>query len=229
MAYALLKWLGQKWIEDKFSQRLEQQRHDNAKALAEAKVKWDTDLQGRLKYQEHEFTSVGEAWRKLQAAYGLLGWLTSPFQQYPDVGNLSDKQLEEFLVGSELSETQKEELRIRYYEDRQNHYSHIIFFHRHARVESVVRDLSVHIHENFPFIPDDLFTKFDKFVEILYKALITVRIGHENNVGRMKTEAADITTTEVKPLFDAIKLDIRAYMNRLREVLSGQGSNAEKD
>ncbi len=62
IAYGLFKWLGQKWIEDKFSQRLEHLRQSNAKELAELKVKWDADLQGRLKYQEREFTVVPDAW-----------------------------------------------------------------------------------------------------------------------------------------------------------------------
>lgn len=223
MAYGLFKWLGQKWIEEKFAQRLEQQRHDNAKALAEAKVKWDTDLQGRLKYQEHEFKSVGEAWRKLQAAYGLVGWLTSPLQQYADVGNMSKKELEEFLLGSELPETKKEALRIRENQERQNHYSHIIFFHRYARVESSVRELSVYISENFPFIPDDLFIKFSNIVDGMYSALTTVRIGHESHVYAMVGKASDITENEVKPLFEGVKKDIRLYMNQLRKELSGQG------
>lgn len=226
MAYGLFKWLGQKWIEDKFAQRLEQQRHDNAQALAEAKVKWDTELQGRLKYQEREFTSVGEAWRKLQAAYGLLGWLTNSIQQYPNVGSMNENELEEYLAGSDLLETQKEALRIRENLERQDHYSHVIFFHRYARVEDAVRELSVYTNENFPFIPDDLFVKFSKLVDIMYKALTTMSIGRESGVGTMVAEAGKITTTEVGPLFEEIKLDMRSYMNQLRIELSGRALNA---
>jgi len=122
IAYGLFKWLGQKWIEDRFAQRLEQLRHDNAKDLAELKVKWDTDLQGKLKYQEREFQVIPEAWEKLADAFGVLGWLTSRYQTYADVGVMNDDELEQFLKASELLETQKQQMRIHEGRSRSEYY-----------------------------------------------------------------------------------------------------------
>lgn len=212
IAYGLFKWLGQKWIENKFSQRLEQLRQTNAKELAELKVKWDTDLQGRLKYQEREFTVVPEAWEKLADAFGLLTWLTSPFQQYADVEAMNEAELEQFLKDSELLETQKQQLRQRTGRDRADYYQHTIFFHRYQRVETAVRQFSIYANRNFLFMPEALFVKLGNLSELMYSALTTIRVGHESRHGPMIGEAANITADKIRPVFDEVQREIQQLM-----------------
>ncbi|HHV7524874.1 TPA: hypothetical protein ACUNF5_006418 [Burkholderia orbicola] len=212
IAYALFKWLAQKWIEDKFSQRLEHLRQTNAKELAELKVKWDSDLQGRLKYQEREFTVIPDAWEKLADAFGLVSWLTSRTQQYADVAAMNDAELEQFLKDSELLETQKQQLRQSKGRDRAEYYQHTIFFHRYQRVETAVRQFSIYANRNFLFMPETLFVKLGALSELLYSALTTVRIGHESHHGPMVAEAAEITAGKIRPLFDEVQSDIRQLM-----------------
>ncbi|KAE8753855.1 hypothetical protein FSO04_42830 [Paraburkholderia madseniana] len=212
IAYGLFKWLGQKWIEDKFSQRLEHLRQTNAKELAELKVKWDTDLQGKLKYQEREFTVIPDAWEKLSDAFGLVSWLTSRSQQYADVEAMNDPELEQFLKDSELLETQKQQLRQRTGRDRAEFYQHTIFFHRYQRTETAVRQFSVYANRNFLFMPDTLFVKLGTLSDHLYSALTTVRIGHESHHGPMIGEAAEITAAKIRPLVDEVQSDIRQLM-----------------
>ncbi|PTB19544.1 hypothetical protein C9I57_17850 [Trinickia symbiotica] len=227
IAYGLFKWLGQKWIEDKFSQRLEHLRQTNAKELAELKVKWDTDLQGRLKYQEREFTVIPDAWEKLADAFGLVSWLTSRTQQYADVEAMNDAELEQFLKDSELLETQKHQLRQGKGRDRADYYQHTIFFHRYQRVETAVRQFSVYANRNFLFMPETLFLKLGALSDLLYSALTTVRIGHENRDGPMVGEAAEITAAKIRPLFDEVQRDIRQLMAAHRRDQEHQQTEAE--
>jgi len=227
IAYGLFKWLGQKWIEDKFSQRLEHLRQTNAKELAELKVKWDTDLQGRLKYQEREFTVIPDAWEKLADAFGLVSWLTSRTKQYADVEAMNDAELEQFLKDSELLETQKEQMRQRKGRDRAEYYQHTIFFHRYQRVETAVSQFSVYANRNFLFMPEALFVKLGILSDLLYSALTTVRIGHENHVGHMVGEAAEITAGKIRPLFEEVQSDMRLLMATHRRELEHQPSSPE--
>ncbi|MBU9216461.1 hypothetical protein KTD55_20600 [Burkholderia gladioli] len=212
IAYGMFKWLGQKWIEGKFSQRLESLRQTNAKELAELKVQWDTDLQGRLRYLEREFTVVPETWEKLAEAFGQLSALTSRMQQYVDVAAMTDAELEEFLKDSELLETQKQQLRLHTGRERGEYYQHTVFFHRYQRVEAAVRQFSAYTHRNFLFMPDALFVKLKTLSDHMYGALSSAHIGHQHRVGKMIGEAAEITAGKVAPLVDEVQRDIRQLM-----------------
>jgi hypothetical protein len=69
-AYLLFQFLGKKWIENKFSQRLEAFKHLQSVELARLKVEIESMLSGALKLQEREFTVLPEMWEKLSDATG---------------------------------------------------------------------------------------------------------------------------------------------------------------
>lgn len=161
VAYGLFKWLGATWIENKFAKSLEALRQTHAKELAELKVRWDASLQSRLKYQEREFSAVGESWRLLQEAFGLVESGTSALQQYADVSRLSERQLDDFLDGSEFAEAQKAELRELSGRQRQDHYTELVNRQRIVRVEAGIRAFANYVNENFPFVPEQLFSDFE--------------------------------------------------------------------
>ena len=96
VAYLLFKYLGGKWIEDKFAQRLETYKHEQAKELQRLRIEIDSMLSGVLKIQEKEFETLPEAWLKLDEAFGKFQTLFSPIQQYPDVDRMNTAKLENF-------------------------------------------------------------------------------------------------------------------------------------
>src|SRR5690348_5626061 len=114
IAYILFQFLGKKWIENKFAGRLEQLRHTQALELQLLRVEIDSLLSGNVRLQEKEFQTLPEAWVKLDEAFGQVSSLVSPYQEYPDIDRMNTRQLEEFLAGTRLTETQKDELRQEY-------------------------------------------------------------------------------------------------------------------
>jgi hypothetical protein len=111
IAYLLFQWLGKKWIENKFAERLEQLRHQQALELQKLRVEIDAMLSGALKLQEKEFAVLPEAWAKLDESHGLVSWLVSPMQQYANVDRMNSTQIEEFLAGTDFTGSQKDEVR----------------------------------------------------------------------------------------------------------------------
>ena len=107
----LFRYLGKSWIESKFSERLEQFKHQQAIEIQRLRVKIDSTLSGVLKIQEKEFETLPEAWSKLDEAYGHVTALVSPLQQYPNLDGMTPARLNEFLDESELFGTQKDEIR----------------------------------------------------------------------------------------------------------------------
>lgn len=111
VAYLLFQYLGKTWIENKFAERLDYLKHQHALELQRLRVEIDSMLGATLKLQEREFQFLPEAWHKLDEAHGLVAWLVSPFQEYPNLDRSTPQQLDEFLATTEFTESQREEIR----------------------------------------------------------------------------------------------------------------------
>ncbi len=220
VAYLVFKWLGTRWIENKFARNLEGLRQQHAKEFAELKVRWDANLHSRLKYQEREFVAVGDSWRLLQEAISLVEWGTSILQQYADIQRLDERELNEFLDGTEFSESQKTQLRERDGRQRQDHYTELVNRHRLVRVEAGIRNFSNYINENFPFIPEQMFSEFETLSTVMWGCMNKVRVGREANDFKLVREAYTETNENLRPQFEAIKVRVRAYMREIRGVVS---------
>jgi hypothetical protein len=180
IAYLLFQWLGKTWIENKFEQRLDQLRHQQALELQRLRVEIDAMLSGALKLQEKEFSVLPEAWAKLDEAHGLVSWLVSPMQQYVNVDRMNSAQLEECLTGTDFTETQKEEVRSA--RDKGRTYQDIVFWHRLHKVKTAFGDLQTFVARNGIFLPSELEVKFSRISEMLWSAVIFKRDGVCNPV-----------------------------------------------
>lgn len=166
IAYLLFQYLGKTWIENKFSERLDQLRHQQALELQRLRVEIDALLSGAIKLQEKEFSVLPEAWTKLDEAHSLVAWLVSPMQQYVDVNQMNSPHFEEFLSGTELTELQKDE--VRNSRDRNKTYQDIVFWHRLQRIRVAFGELQTYVARNGIFLPPELKDKFAKITETLW-------------------------------------------------------------
>jgi len=210
VAYLLFQWLGKTWIENKFAQRLDQLRHQQALELQRLRVEIDAMLSGALKLQEKEFSVLPEAWAKLDEAHGLVSWLVSPMQQYADVNRMNSVQLEEFLAGTDFTESQKEDVRNAH--DKGRTYQDIVFWHRLHKVKTAFGDLQTYVARNGIFLPTDLETKFTKIAEMLWSAVVSKEVGHEAKDWKMQHEGWTKVKEEAEPLYLDIKTHIQARL-----------------
>ncbi len=206
VAYLLFQWLGKTWIENKFAQRLDQLRHQQALELQRLRVEIDAMLSGALKLQEKEFSVLPEAWAKLDEAHGLVSWLVSPMQQYADVNRMTSPQLEEFLAGTEFTESQKDE--VRNSRDKGRTYQDILLWHRLYKVKAAFGDLQTYVARNGIFLPSDLEAKFSKIAELLWSAVVSKEVGHEAKDWKMQREGWTKIKEEAEPMY----LDIKAHI-----------------
>ena len=209
-AYILFQWLGKTWIENKFAQRLDQLRHQQALELQRLRVEIDAMLSGALKLQEKEFSILPEAWAKLDEAHGLVSWLVSPMQQYQNVDHMNDVQLEEFLAGTEFRESQKNE--VRNAQDKWRTYQDIVFWYRLHKVKKAFGELQTFVARNGIFLPPDLEERFSKISEILWSAVISKEVGHEAKDWKMQHEGWTMIKEETEPLYKEIKAEIQARL-----------------
>lgn len=207
ISYLLFQWLGKTWIENKFAQRLDQLRHQQALELQRLRVEIDAMLSGALKLQEKEFLVLPEAWAKLDEAHGLVNWLVAPLQQYADVNRMSSTQLEEFLDGTEFSASQKDEIRGSH--DKSKNYQEILFWHRLHKVKRAFSDLQTYVARDGIFLPPELESKFKAISEMLWSAVISKEVGHEAEDWKMQRNGWDKVRAEAEPLYLDIKTHIK--------------------
>jgi hypothetical protein len=210
VVYLLFQYLGKTWIENKFAQRLEQLRYQQALELQRLRVEIDSLLSGALKLQEREFVVLPEAWAKLHDAHGLVAWLVSPMQQYVDVDRMNSAQLEEFLTGTKFTESQKDEVRKSH--EKGCTYQEIIFWHRLQEVKTAFGDLQGFVARNGIFLPPGLKEKFVKISEILWSAIVSKEVGHEARDWKMQSEGWKKISEETDPMYKSIEADIQARL-----------------
>lgn len=210
VAYLLFQFLGKSWIENKFAQRLDQLKHQQALELQRLRVEIDALLSGALKLQEREFQVLPEAWQKLNDAHGLVWSLVSPMQEYPDLDRMTQAQLEEFLSTTDFTETQKNEIRMSH--KKVITYQDIVFWYRLHKVKIGFSELQRFIAQNGIFFPVELKEKFTKFSDMLWSALVSKEVGYEAKDYKMQREGWKEIKENVEPLYKSIEEDIQARL-----------------
>ncbi len=170
-----------------------------------------------LSYKK-KFSILPEAWEKLDEALGLVSWLVSPMQQYTDVERMSSLQLHEFLESTDLTQTQKDE--IKNSTNRNETYHNIEFWRRLSKVKKACRELQDYIARNGIFLPEELEKKFSKISDTFWHTLISKEVGYEAKDWKMQNEGWHKIQEEVRPLYEKIKQEIQArlksHANRTR-------------
>lgn len=218
VSYLLFQWLGKAWIENKFKERLDQLRHQQALELQRLRVEIDAMLSGALKLQEKEFVVLPEAWAKLDEAHVMVTRLVSPLQQYADIDNMSLVRLEEFLAGTDFSNSDKDEILNAHSKGKQ--YQEVLFWSRLNKVRKSFGDLQDYVARNGIFLPSNLEEKFRRISDMLWSAVVSKEVGHQAQDWKMQREGWDKVSKEAEPLY----LDIKSHIHeRLQSHSRRQG------
>ena len=205
VAFLIFQALGKGWLNAKFSERLEAFKHEQAKELQALRVEVESLLSGALKIQEREFTVLPEAWLKLNDAYSTTSWLVSPLQQYPDISQMEDDELEEFLSSSELLKTQQNKVIYSVRLERNKIYQEIIFWHRLNRAKKAVGELGKYIVSHGIFLPPPLKQQFSEINTLLNESIIDLEVGHEAKNLKMQSESWKTLKSKGEPLYRVIE------------------------
>ena len=210
IAYMTFRFLGQKWIESKFAAQLEVERHEHAKELQELKKKLDSELSRIVKLQDREFTVLTEAWDLLQDALGQVGALVAFIRQYPDLSRLSPERLDEFLEGSRLTKVHQQE--VREAQDRNRHYQDLSFWYELHEARAAWLKYRSYINKNSIFLRPELSNTFERINGIMWDALVAREVGQEANDPKMWIEASKKMRTEVEPLLNELRNEVRVIL-----------------
>lgn len=210
VAWAFFRYLGQKWIENKFAAQLENERHEHAKELQELKKKLDAQLSRINKLQEREFEVLRDAWDFLQDAEGHALSLLSIMRSNPDLSKLSPERFEEFLNGSRLSAVHRQEVLDAM--DRTKHYQDLIFWYDLHDAKQAYWKYRALITKNSIFLRSEVSELFEKIAGVLWDGLISREVGEEAKDIKFWVEASREMRNKLVPLMQELRETLRAML-----------------
>jgi hypothetical protein len=178
IAFALFRFLGEKWLSAKFNERLEAYKHAQQQELERLKLRINTLMDRTTKLHQREFEVLPEAWSKLADAQAVVVSFTSALQSYPDLNSMSTPHLEDFIASCKLSEWQKTELRES--KDKSKYYIDAIYWHKLSEARNTLSTYHVYLKKNGIFIPEPLKTKFSEMDDLLFHTLIEHDLNEKN-------------------------------------------------
>ena len=213
VAWAFFRYLGQKWIENKFAAQLEAERHEHAKELQELKKKLDAQLSRINKLQDREFEVLRDAWDFLQDAEGHVSSLLSIMRSYSDLSKLSPERFEEFLAGSRLSAVHRQEVRDS--SNRTEYYRDLIFWYDLHDAKQAYWKYRALITKNTIFLKPEVSALFEKIASALWDGLISREVGEESKDMKFWVEASQKMRAELAPLMEELRETLRKSLSQI--------------
>lgn len=206
VAYGLLRFFGEKWMNAKFDERLAAFKHAQEKELEELRFKINALMDRTVKLHQKEFDIIPEAWGKLNVAYGVVAAVTSALQQHPDLDRVSPAQLEDFLDSSFLANWQKDEIRST--EKRTDYYRKASNWHRISEARTTCRDFHIYFKKNGIFIPEAIKSQFSHLDKLIYDALVEHEINEQEDLRpRLRDSLKQLSQAEA--LMAALEQDVQ--------------------
>lgn len=169
IAYWLFTYMGKKWLDGKFAERLEAFKHEQNLHMEQYRFEINSLFNRVTKIHEKEFEVLPMAWSKLQDALGRVGSFTSPLQTDPDLNSMNKVEVEESLAKTELTESQKDV--IRQADNKNQTYIKTIFWYDLNDARKYVTEFHNYLLFNKIFLSTDLFDSFSKVDNLLSEAL----------------------------------------------------------
>jgi hypothetical protein len=205
IAYQLFRWLGKRWIEQRFKERLEDYKHRQQKELEHFRHEVNALFQRVTKIHDKEFELLPKGWELLQDGLGRVGTVCEMLKEYPDFRLMSDDALQEFLNRSKLNKHQKRELEQLDRSKRYEYYSDAVFWIQVDEAHKALTEFHNFLFYNKIFLSSDLFKKFREIDSLLSAALLESRSGKQAKDNKLIIKAYKDIRDKAEPLCDEVE------------------------
>lgn len=175
VAFCLFRFLGEKWIEGKFAERLEAYKHAQAKELEEVRFRISSIFNRVTKLHDKEFEILPEVWGKLNDARLAVLRCAYQFRQHPNLNLLPEDQLQDFLTKKEFSEQEIQS--VKQSDDRNDSYGNVITYRQIGEAHLATLEFRATLTKYRIFLMPDLRERFDNIEERLGAILISHQVG----------------------------------------------------
>ena len=202
IAYGIFSFLGKKWLEKKFAEKLEEFKRKQDQQMEQYRFEINSLFNRILKVHEKEFEVLPTLWLKLQMAVGNVMAFTSPLQEYPDLDKLDNRQTDELLDKKGFTISQKEKIRVSI--NKNDNYRDMIFWIEYNKAAQFADDLHNYILFNKIFLSEDLFTSITQIDQILRGAMIDLEVAKDSGEPVRRSKIFMKIRKELPPMEDEI-------------------------
>jgi hypothetical protein len=218
LAYKIFEWLGQKWLESKFAERLESLKHVQQLEIEKLRLEINTLLDRTVKLHQREFDVLPEAWGLLTDAFAEVHNVGLGIVQYDDVNRMNEEHLEEFLKNCHLMEWQKTELRAA--RDKTRYYGDAIAWRNLGEARRSYGKFHLYFQKNGIFIQEKLKSQFLSLGLLLRQVLAEREVSMNHPQTANKFEKGMELHESGQKLLNALEAEVQ---NRLWSSISGAG------
>lgn len=206
-AYWLFRLFSEKWLANKFAERLENFKHEHQKELQRLRLEIDSLLDRTLKLHTKEFEVLPQAWSLMADAFGAMQGASIAFLQLPDLNRMSKPQFDDFISRLDWPDWQKTELReatdkIRYFGDVEQ-WRNLQGANR-KRIE-----LHLYLSKNGIFIEKELLDNFFALNMMMIEAYVEREMAMQHKHIAQKFDKAMALGEKGKTLFDQLQSDVQ--------------------
>lgn len=164
--FGLFKWLGGKWLENKFAERLQNLKSEQDHAIRIVQSTIDREIHRAKKLYDNEFTALSDSWRILRAAYDIAGGTIGSMTT--NVAHMNAEELERYLTRRGMEEWQRSELQTLKGEPRQDYYWRWSEYQRLIECNKKWRECQQKIDSTSIFFPAGFTEKFRSISDMIW-------------------------------------------------------------
>jgi hypothetical protein len=203
-AYAMFRLFTTKWIETRFSERLEAFKHQQNQEIEHLRFRINTMMDWNVKLHQREFDILPETWSLLNEAFYTIGPIALGFQQYPNLDEMSADRLEEFLEKSLFTAVQKTELKSAF--NKNNYYRSVKMVNDLNTAIDSYNQFHLLLAKNAIFVVEPIKTAFLALDQMLKEAII------ERQVQPQQFDKGVILNDKGKQLLKALEQGIQGRL-----------------
>lgn len=163
--YNIFKFLAAKWLETRFSERLQNLKARQDETIRHVQSAIDREIHRAKKLYDNEFTALTECWRLLREAYDMSAGTVASFT--PQVGRMNDEELERHLSTRGVEEWQRTELKELAGDARQDEYHKWSEWQRYIACHKAWVEYRRMVDANSIFFPEGFTEKFRRLDELI--------------------------------------------------------------
>lgn len=217
-AYALLRYLSDKWISAKFQERLEAFKHAQQREVEGLRFQINGLLDRAVKLHTQEFEALPALWSRLNQSFWYVSDFVGAIQRHADLDRMSKAQFDEFLEKSDLDVWQKDEVRSA--AEKNDVYRGHKFWRDYSKVNKKFVRFNRYLDMKSIFLQNDVKKACEELQGLMHGALVERKYEEQHpnpRVGRWaKREAleergkacrAEIETMIKARLWNAVRID----------------------
>jgi hypothetical protein len=202
--YLAFQAFATKWLDSKFSERLEAYKHRQQRELEQLKFQINTLFDRATKLHQREFQVLPDAWALLLDAFRETLAFVSSLQTYPDLEKMKPAQFAAFVEACTLAAWEKEELKSLTSGSKQKYYQDHIFWSQCNVASNAANEYHTFLHKNGLFIEKTVKQRFQRIDQLVREAIVTRRAFQQYG-GPIDWDKVEAFNKEGAPLLDELE------------------------